>query len=602
MAKPKVDLSVFGKIRDRSVETEQNHSKRVEMCNELEKMFLMEWEDEKPTTAGKEWIKTTISPEARNKALGAIRLMTATDPTFSVPFEKNDQQGKDMSSKLEKAATAMWDMSGRIRQNPIHYDGVSSAVLFGDVHYGVNSTSDLLEHAKGGTKAGMKRFEDIASITPYMFEVYDPRTGFPEFDDYGLSSYYRKVGMKSGAILDAWGELATKAGLKPEARFEDMDYCDYWDNQYHIVWIDGMGEPILMVEHNLSCIPIVAQITDGASIHEKEEHKRQPFLYNLWKSGLWKRQNLSLTIIYSTMFALASNPTFIEKVQDENRDIATDFSVPGGKIKMLVNEDFYPLAKNIIDPSIVQSMDIAQRLIDESTIYGQTLGEPLGANAPFSMVALLNQAGRLPLVTIQRRGSWAIGKAMELAFMMMKDRGGSYKVLSQKSPVDIKSSEIPDHLIIEAKLDIGLPQDKKQNLQMAIQGVAAKLISKEYARRDLNIELSDEMTEEIWAEEFSDLEQQKEYQIELAKVQAEIQAQVQALQQQQQMGQGMPPQGMPPGGMPPQGMPPEMMGGMPPEAMGGMMPPEMMPREGVSEGMPLTQPIMPPEGMPEEGV
>ena len=581
MAKQKkTDLGVFGKIRDRCVEVEQNHSKRVEMCNELEKMFLMEWEDEKPNVAGREWIKITTSPEARNKALGAIRLMTATDPTFSVPFEKNDQSGKDMASKLEKAAAAMWDMSGRIRQNPIHYDGVSSAILFGEMHYGVNATADLLEHAKGGTKASMKRFEHIASLTPYVFEVYDPRTGFPEFDDYGLSSYYRKISMKSGAVLDAWGEWATKAGMNENDRYEDVDYCDYWDNQWHIVWIDGMGDPILMIEHDLPCIPIVAQRTDGANIHEKEEQKSQPFLYNLWKSGLWKRQNLSLTVIYSAMFALASNPTFVEKVQDENREIVSDFSTPGGKIRMLSGEDFYPLAKNIIDPSLMQSMDIAQRLIDESTIYGQTLGEPLGGNAPYSMVALLNQAGRLPLVTIQRRGSWAVGKAMELAFAMMRDRGGSYKVSSQKSPIDIKSSEIPEHLIIEARLDIGLPQDKRQNLQMAIQGVQAELFSKEYARGDLNIELSDEMTEDIWAEKFAEVEFQKAYQVELAKAQAEIQRQIQALQQPQI------PQGMPMG----QGILPEMMGG----------------GAGVREGLPLTEPVMPTGEVPleptEEGV
>lgn len=572
MAKQKMNIDLFSKIRDCCTETEANHARRVEMCNEIEKMFLMDWSDEKPSKEGRDWIKETISPDARNKALGAIRLMTATDPKFSVPFEKNNQEGKEQSSIIEKAATAMWDISGRIRQNPIHYDAVSAAVLFGEIHLGVSGTSDLLEYAKGGSKASVMRFERIAEMTPYVFEVFDPRSGYPDFDSYGLNSYYRKVKMKSGAVLDAWGELAIKSGLNENDRYEDVDYCDYWDNQYHIVWLDGMGEPILMVEHNLPCIPIVSQITDGASIHEKEEQKRQPFLYNLWRSGLWKRQNLALTVIYSTMFALASNPTFIEKVQSPERDIKADYSVPGGKIKMLANEDFYALAKNVIDPSIIQGMDIAKGLVDESTIYGQTLGEPLGANAAYSMVALLNQAGRLPLVTIQRRGSWAIGKAMEIAFTLMRDRGGAYKVLSKELPVNIKSTDIPENLIIDAKLDIGLPQDKRQNLQMAIQGVQAELFSKEFARRDLGIELSDDMTEEIWAEKFAELEMQKEYQIQLARVQAELQAQMASLKQPM---------------MPEQG---PMMG------QGGISP-ELMQREGVSEGMPLTEPLPTGEGL-----
>jgi len=590
MAKKTFDAGLFKDIQSRCTELEQNNSQRITMCNEIEKMFLMEWDDEKPDITGKDWIKLTISPEARNKANGAIRLMTATDPKFSVPFDKNSQEGKESSSLIEKAAAAMWNMSGRIRQNPVHYDAVTSAVLFGEMHIGVNSTADLLEHAKGGSKASIMRFEKIAELTPYMFEVYDPRTGFPEFDNYGLSSYYRKVKMKSGAVLDTWGELAITAGVSKDRRNEEIDYCDYWDNEYHMVWIIGKGVPILFAEHNLPCIPIVAQTTDGSSIHEKEENKRQPFLYNLWKSGLWKRQNLSLTVIYSIMFALASNPTFIEKVTSEDRELKADYSVPGGKIKMLVNEDFHALAKNIIDPSIQQGMDIAQKLIDESTIYGQTLGEPLGSSAPFSMVALLNQAGRLPLVTIQRRGSWAIAKAVELAFTMMKDKGGKNKIKDASKLMELSGKDIPDNLIIDAKLDIELPQDKRGQMQVALQGVQAKLFSKEYARREISIEQSDEMTEEIWAEDLADLEMQKEYQTQLAKVQQEIQA---AAQQQAMQMQGQNPalMGGQPQGQTPQGLPPELMQ----QTQGGGMPPEMA-GQGASENMPMTEPIM-PEGV-----
>jgi hypothetical protein len=585
MAKTKVDAGLFSSIKSHCTELEQNHAARVTMCNEIEKMFMMTWDDEKPDTTGKDWIKLTISPEARNKALGAIRLMTATDPKFSVPFDKNNQEGKESSSLLEKAAAAMWSMSGRIRQNPVNYDAVTSAVLFGEMHIGVNSTADLLEHAKGGSKASQMRFEKIATLTPYMFEVYDPRTGFPEFDNYGLSSYYRKVKMKSGAVLDEWGELAKIAGLSENKRNEDVQYCDYWDNEYHAVWIEGSGAAILFAPHNLPCIPIVAQVTDGSAIHEKEESKRQPFLYNLWKSGLWKRQNLSLTVIYSTMFALASNPTFIEKVASDEREIKADYSVPGGKIKMLANEDFHALQKNIIDPSIQQGMDIAQKMIDESTIYGQTLGEPLGSNAPFSMVALLNQAGRLPLVTIQRRGSWAIAKAVELAFTMMKDRGGKNKMQDKTKLMELSAKDIPDNLIIEANLDIELPQDKRGTMQVALQGVQTKLFSKEYGRREIGIEQSDEMTKEIWAEDLADLEMQKEYQIQLAKVQQEIQAGAQ--QQQAQTMQGQNPQTVQQQQVLPQNINSQMQ---------QQMPPDMMAQQGVSENMPMTEPVM-PEGL-----
>jgi hypothetical protein len=587
MAKTNYDAALLQDIQDNCVQREMLHAERIKMCDAIEKMFLVLWEDEKPDITGKDWIKLTISPEARNKALGAIRLMTAADPKFSVPFDKNNQKAKDTSSLLEKAAAAMWLVSGRIRQNPVHYDAVTSAVLWAEMHIGVNATADLLEHAKGSSKASQMRFEKIAAQTPYMFEVYDPRTGFPDFDDYGLSSFYRKVSMKSGKVLDAWGELALKSGLTATKRFEDVEYCDYWDNEWHAVWIKGSGEPLLFAQHNLPCIPIVAQITDGSFLHKNEESKRQPFLYGLWKSGLWKRQNLALTVIYSTMFALASNPTFIEKVQDENRDLKVDYSVPGGKIKMLVNEDFYALAKNIIDPSIVQGLELAQKMIEESTIYSQALGQELGGNAPYSLYALVNQAGRLPLVTLQRRGSWAIAKAVELAFTMMKDVGGKNKVDGKDKLIEVVGKDIPDNLIIEAKLDIDLPQDKKQMITMALQGIAAKFFSKEFGRREFaGIEQSDEMSEAIWAEDLAELELQKDFQIQLAKVQAEIQASIPQPGQPQGQPQGMPPgqpQGIPQGGQQ-QGIPPELM-----QQLAG--------QQGASSGNPMTEPVPMGEGM-----
>lgn len=589
MAKKSFDAGLFTKIQERCSQRETDHADRIEMCDQIEKMFLMLWEDEKPDVAGKDYIKMTISPEARNRALGAIRLLTAADPKFSVPFDKNNQEAKEKSSLLEKAAAAMWMMSGRIRQNPVHYDAITSAVLFGEIHIGVNSTADLFEHAKGGSKASEKRFEMIAEKTPYIYEVYDPRTGFPEFDDYGLSSFYRKVKMKSGAVLDAWGQLALDAGLNENERFEEVDYSDFIDNIHHVVWIEGAGTPLLLAEHNLPTINIVAQITDGSLIHKEEQYRRQPFLYGLYKSGLWKRQNLSLTVIYSAMFALASNPTFIEKVMSEDRDIKPDFSVPGGKIKMLVNEDFYPLAKNIIDPSLTHAMDMSQRMIEESTIYSQALGQPMGDNTAFSTVALLNQAGRLPLITIQKRGGWAIARATEIAFAMMKDAGGKSKVLGQDKIIELSGKDIPDNFIIEAKLDVDLPQDKKQMIAIALQGIAAKFFSEEWARREFaGIEASDEMTEEIWKEGLANLELQKEFQREMAKVQAEIQM---GMQQGPPPGQQM---GSPPMGaqMPPPA-PESPIGGMPMNYPQMGQPPNIMEQEVATEGMPLSGPVQP---------
>lgn len=572
------------KIKDRLNTLETNYAARNTMLDEIEDIFLMEWDDaEKPTQSEGNHIKYTTSPDARNKALGAIRLMSSTEPKFSVPTDVNDADAKEKAEVIERAAMAMFEMSGRIAQRQAHYDIVSSAVLFGEVHIGVDLTQDWVAHSKGSGKAAEKRIERLASLTPILFQVFDPRTCFPEYDEFGLTSYFRKLETKAGSILDKWGD-AGKELIGKLDRNDDVTFCEYWDNIYHVCWIDENNGYLMFEEHNLPCIPIVAVITDGSNIHSNEEHKRQPFLYTVWKSKLSPRQNLMLTIAYSNMFAIASNPTFNFIANSPDRKLRPDYSIPGGYNKLLMGESFAPLAKNAIDPAIMQSWDWAKSLTTESTIYDQALGQPLGGNAPYSMVALLNQAGRLPLVTIQKRASFAISQATEIAFMLIKDQtSGKVKIKTKgKGVLDIDANDIPEDLIIDAELKIDLPQDRNQSIQMAMQATSGDhpLLDYENARKTfLDVEQSSEIDKQIARERFN-----------WAKLQ-------QAIMQMMQ-----PP--MPQGPVPEQGIPGEQQ--VPPEMMDQQqnIPPEMIAQmqqqQVAQDGNPLTQPLPPIQQGPTE--
>jgi len=584
------------KIKDRFDRIEANYASRNTMFDEIEKIFLMEWDDsEKPTQSEGNHIKYTVSPDARNKALGAIRLMSSTDPKFSVPSDTNDQDARRVSELIEKTAAAMFEMSGRVAQREVNYDIVSSAVLFGEVHIGIDLTKDWVEYSKGAGKAAERRIERMSKLTPVMFNVFDPRTGYPEYDEFGLSAYFRKVETKAGSMQDKWGEAAKKIIGKLD-RDDDVDYCEYWDNVYHVCWIDENDGWLLFEEHNLPCIPIVATITDGSNIHANEEHKRQPFLYTLWKSELPARQNLMLTIAYSNMFAIAANPTFNFIANSLERKLKPDYSVPGGYNKLLQGESLSPMAKNAIDPAVMQAWEIAKELSEESSIFDAALGQSLGANAPYSMVALLNQAGRLPLVTMQKRGSFAIGQAMEIAFMLLKDQqGGKVSVKTKdKGVLDIEASEIPDDLIIDAQLKIDLPQDRNQSIQMAMAATSGEhpIMDYETARKlFVDLEQSGEIDKQILRERFI-----------WAKGQQALQQMIMPPQPQMppEAMQGPPPGAgqMPPEMMqgPPQGMPMEEQ--MSPEMQQQMMMEQMAQQQGAQFGSPMTEPL-PPNGMEE---
>ena len=272
-----------------------------------------------------------------------------------------------------------------------------------------------------------------------------------------------------------------------------------------------------------------------------DERERQaiPFLYGVEKGKIWERQNLELSYLYTNLFYLANNPTFVyESLSDDGLTIDQD--VPGFVAQLRPGEKYYQLQKDVVNKDMMIGLDIADKLMEESTIYRQALGGTgsLGANAAFSTVSLLHQAGRLPLVSPQKRGGWGIGTAMELVFEMMKDTNRKGKARTGDGAVlEFAPKDIPDNLIIEAKLEVDMPQDMLANANVANLVTQSGLASNRWVRENiLNIGQSDEMENEVWSEG------------------AARQMYQQMMMQLMQAGmmppgapQGMPPQGMPPG-------------------------------------------------------
>jgi len=208
--------------------------------------------------------------------------------------------------------------------------------------------------------------------------------------------------------------------------------------------------------------------------------------------------------MYTNLFYLAANPTFIYKtLSEDNLDV--DHSVPGKAIRLKPNEDFAQLQKEVINKDMLVGLDIAKDMMERSTIYDQALGGigDLGANAAFSTVSLLHQAGRLSLTSPQKRGSWGISGIMEIIMDIISHNGkkGSVRTMN-RGLVEFEKGDIPESLIIEANLEIDLPQDMLQQTNIANMVVQSGLASRRWTRENvLNIAQSDKMDEEVWTEQ-----------------------------------------------------------------------------------------------------
>jgi len=291
-----------------------------------------------------------------------------------------------------------------------------------------------------------------------------------------------------------------------------------------------------MGEHDLITIPVVAQIIEGSLLFdEKLEYTRQPLLYTSNKSQIWYRQNLAQTVFWDNVFTLGNNGSLVYESNQQGKKIEIDRSIKGGVINIQTGEKLYSLAQEVLSPVLLQGIEMADSVMAESTLYKQTFGEPLGSNAPFSMVSLLSHMGRLPLVCAQRLSGWAIAEILEKSFEILKDQGGAKKVYSKRDGqlLEIKAAEIPDNIIIECDLDVSMPQDERQNATIASQLASGEdpITSKRYAREKvLNIGQSEEMEKEIAMEMFL----KAELQMELQKMVRDLQMQYQQKEGQQQ--------------------------------------------------------------------
>lgn len=493
----------FLDVRQRAGELKSIYGTRDNLLEEMRRMFHMEWAE----APGEDWIKPTMSPSAHNALMGAVRLMVSTAPQFNMPYDQAATDAQSVAEKIERACAVMWHGSGRIAQRPVHYEAVFSGLFAGEICMHVTRTADLLGYARAsGNKGHAARMEHIARRTPYLFTTFNPLTCYGEFDPFGLRAMLRQSRVHWCEVLSTWGEKAAALGgaRKP---YDFVTLNDWYDWEQRTVWIDEDGDQAIWhAPHGLSFLPVIDQIVDGTALFDRPELQRIPFYYSLMKSGLWKRENLSLTMIYSLMFALGSNPLLQQEVDNLDEPGATiDRTVPGGIIRTAKGSPLKPLMEKVVDPEQYRGYEIARSLNEESTIPKMALGAPPATQLAFSAISLLVQSGRLPLIATKQLGAEAIASGLEAALTWYKadPKGAEFYDYDKGRSIELAPDEIPERLSLRVNLDPDLPQDKLQLANTAVRLTEGSnpLASNRWVRENiLNAGQSQQMDREILEE------------------------------------------------------------------------------------------------------
>ncbi len=508
--KPEDDLDLTGwnEAKDEATQLTTSQGPAKTQMQECEDAYFLHWKN-KPKS---DEVKSTISPAPRIKVQGAQRLLTATAPTWELPKAKNGPDAEQASNKLEQYANTMWLRSNHVQQMRVEEDLALSAFLYDEIQARVISTADLLESVKAGSAEAQEQddydenkweneidfAQAVADRTPYLYESVYPITGYYLKSRLGLEVHYTETEMMVADIVAQWGQRA-RAALGTAKSYHVKTVCEWWDKTYHYVWPKG-SDPFIAGKHELKIIPIVVVRVEGSALFPKPERQNEPFLFTVLRSGLIERQNEMLTVLYTNMAALLNAQFVHKKGNDQAKAIDINHNVRGGVIEVEPSGDLQPMAKNIFDPSLEKGLQLIDTLFDQSTIYAQALGGQVARSDNFSLVSLLQQAGRLPLVPTQEALKTVFAGLMEISFKWLKQSGKTAKY----DYGELDPAEIPDRLEFTVHVDVDLPQDKLTQATIAEKIAVGPdpLVSKEWARVNvLNEGQSDDLQKQIWSEQ-----------------------------------------------------------------------------------------------------
>jgi hypothetical protein len=472
--------TIFKEIDEASTEIINKNKARVDQNDKMKDMYRGIWEGGKELE-GRKNIKITIAPDARNAIVGARRLMTATEENWKIPDAQSDKKLEANSGIIEKFARLTWRSASALRAQPLRIDIATSLLIYSQVQIGVVKTHDLvvmaqekLSEEKDKSRVRyldiyLKRAKELEARTPYMFNIWNPSQGHSTYDMLGMNQFVREYKVSYGELVDTYGYGAVFDIEGVEHKRSDiLTAREYWDLVWHQVWIKGRIKPISQDEHELDFIPVMEKTGEGTSLFDLPEEKLEPFLYTAWKTGWYDRLNLAQTIMASNAFQFAGTPPLVYEEPEGGGDPDFDFGHTPPLLRIPNGSELKPLNWVENSKGIAELLMLGQNAMTESTMFKQTLGQPLGAAATYSYVSLLNQAGRLPLTPYLKQANEAIAGAMKIALLWAKSDRGTYKARFGNDSIMLASTQIPKDFDLECKLDVALPQDKLGMSQIAL--------------------------------------------------------------------------------------------------------------------------------------
>jgi hypothetical protein len=390
----------------------------------------------------------------------------------------------ELAELLEGVARSAFEHNDRRRKSAMLRDMLYSIFLFDEICVKI---ADL--------RLGKTWEQQPASYktrSPFASKVCLPMTVHCEWDEYGLAAVLHRYKRSVREVAAQYGTARELLQSDPDG---NVEFCEWWTRDQTAKWIssvvhgsdeivtydsgrvdaDIVVEPLR--ENTLGFVPFVVRTGRGAQLFENEAEQVTPLLYGGWKSNLFYRANLFLSVAATLAFGMA-NKKWIYKSETGEKTVDIDFS-DMGTIPAKNDESIEPLDVTI-PAELMQMLQELTARSQQATLSAVAAGHvPQGVSAA-AAINLLVQGSKLTIVPAQN----AVGEAYALMTQMLFDYIKAYgesdlKVWVRDGVKPLAAEQIPDWLDIKVTLAADLPQDKALLYNIAMQAWKGGFISKE---------------------------------------------------------------------------------------------------------------------------
>ncbi len=491
---------------------------RDEMYEEIDNAIHGEWELPEDF-ATVDWATRAPDPQFAITVNAATRILSDVRPGIKITPSNPDLMR--VADEQEKGLQWLQSNASRRRNSHIISDVGASAVKYGEVTAHVTYLPMQIKGIKKA-KGKTKRWEAMLRRSPFLVEVFHPKSVYPRYSALGLEEVAMVRKEDPSAIIDMWGEKADELKHAMEASQkeggkapQEVTYHVYMSYEWHAVFVQ-YAEPsegnkimpggkiieILNEEWKFPFLPWSCRI-GGTNLEDEPEDQRNPLLKTMVDFDLY---NLSSSV---------RSMRISDIIRTAGQAKRTLYNQSGQGVEIIEEAgDFYESidgddkiedrAPNMADPAMeLLQVELAQDH-QKATLSDLLLGGEIPANAAFATINLVTHSALAAIKPVREVIEGAMADISEIMLLWIHYGGETVEGFGRNEdgehetyymhPDDID----PKNIYIDVDVEADLPTDRQARAVTARMLVESGFYSKKEAMEDVGIKDVTEMEEEIY--------------------------------------------------------------------------------------------------------